>query len=144
MDAAYTDKLDGKIPEDFWERKVSEWRTEEQQVQTAINGLASTESGDRALDAERVFQLANKAYLLYISQSPVEKAKLLRMLCSNFSVDGASVTPTYRKPFDMIFERARLEKWSALVDDFRTFPVLLHGSQCFRSNYAAPRRYSRE
>jgi chorismate mutase len=32
MDVAYIDKLDGKIPEDFWDRKMSEWRVEEQQV----------------------------------------------------------------------------------------------------------------
>jgi hypothetical protein len=28
MDTAYTDKLDGKIPEEFWERKMGEWRLE--------------------------------------------------------------------------------------------------------------------
>ena len=116
MDAAYADKLDGKIPEDFWERKMSDWRIEEQQVQAAINGLASTGDADRAINAEKVFELANKAYLLYVSQNPVEKAKLLRMLCSNFSVDAVNVTPVYKKPFDMIFERARFEKWSGRLD----------------------------
>jgi len=87
-----------------------------QQVQTAINGLVSTERHDRAIDAGRLFELTNKAYLLYVSQNPVEKAKLLRMLCSNFSVDSVSVTPTYRKPFDMIFERAQFGKWSGRLD----------------------------
>jgi hypothetical protein len=29
MDGAYTDKLDGKIPEDFWERKMADWRSKE-------------------------------------------------------------------------------------------------------------------
>jgi hypothetical protein len=33
MDAVYADKLDGKIPEDFWERKMSEWRSEERILQ---------------------------------------------------------------------------------------------------------------
>ena len=113
---AYADKLGGKIPEDFWERKMSEWRMEEQQVQMAINGLANAETGDRALDAQRVFELANKAHSLYISLNLVEKAKLLRMLCSNFSVDAVNVTPIYRKPFDMIFERARFEEWSGRED----------------------------
>jgi len=103
MDVAYVDKLDGKIPEDFWERKMTEWRTEEQRVKLAMDGLASTQSADRALDAQRVFELANKAYLLYLSQDFTEKAKLLRMMCSNFSVDAVSATPTYRYPFDMIF-----------------------------------------
>jgi site-specific DNA recombinase len=116
MDAAYADKLDGKIPEDFWERKMSEWRSEEQQVKLAIDGLANAESTDRALDAQRVFELANKAYSLYISQDSTERAKLLRMMCSNFSVDAVSATPANRYPFNLIFERAKLEEWSGRED----------------------------
>jgi hypothetical protein len=116
MDGAYTDKLDGKIPEDFWERKMSDWRMEEQQIKMAIQGLSDAATGDKALDAQRIFELANKAYSLYASQNPVEKAKLLRILFSNCSVDAVSVTPTYRKPFDMIFKRAHLEEWSGRLD----------------------------
>jgi hypothetical protein len=29
MDKAYADKLDGTIPEDFWQRKMADWRMEE-------------------------------------------------------------------------------------------------------------------
>lgn len=116
MDDAYTDKLDGKITEEFWERKSNDWRIEEQQVKMAIEGLKSAETSDRALDAQRIFELANKAYLLYVSQDSTEKAKLLKMLFSNCSVDAVSVTPTYRKPFDMIFQRAKLEEWSGRLD----------------------------
>jgi site-specific DNA recombinase len=116
MDAAYSDKLDGKIAEDFWARKMGDWRIEEQQVKMAIQGLTSAETGDKALDAERIFELANKAHSLYVSQNPVEKAKLLRMILSNCSVDAVSVTPTYRKPFDMIFQRVKLEEWSGRLD----------------------------
>jgi site-specific DNA recombinase len=116
MDAAYADKLDGKIPVDFWERKMSEWRTEEQQVKLAIDGLTGAEISDSALDAQKVFELANKAYSLYVSQDSTERAKLLRMTCSNFSVDAASATPTYRYPFNLIFQRAKLEDWSGRED----------------------------
>jgi hypothetical protein len=123
MDAAYTDKLDAKISEEFWERKMSDWQMEEQQVKMAIQGLSNADTGDRAANAQRIFELANKAYSLYVSENPVEKAKLLRMLFSNCSVDAVSVTPTYRKPFDMIAKRARFEEWSGgqiRIDD----PVL--------------------
>ena|ERR1039458_2967840 len=116
MDAAYTDKLDGKISEEFWERKMHDWQMEEQQVKMAIQGLSNAETGDRALDAQRIFELANKAYSQYVSQNPVEKAKLLRLLFSNCSVDAVSVTPTYRKPFDIIAKRARSEEWSGRSD----------------------------
>lgn len=87
MDGAYADKLDGKIPEDFWERKMSDWPMEEQQVKMAIQGLSDAETTDRALDAQRIFELANKAHLLYVSRDSTEKAKLLRMLFSNCPVD---------------------------------------------------------
>ena len=116
MDSAYVDKLDGKIPEDFWKRKMNEWRMDEQQVKFAMDSLASSENTGRALDAQQVFELANKAYFLYFSQDSTEKAKLLRMMCSNFSVDATSTTPTYRYPFDIIFKRAKLEKWSGRLD----------------------------
>lgn len=52
MDAAYIDKPDGKIDDEFWERKVGEWRVEEQQVKLALEGLAVADRGDRALNAQ--------------------------------------------------------------------------------------------
>lgn len=61
MDAAYADKLDGKIPEDFWERKMADWRVEEQQVSLAMDDLAEEVDSDRAVNAQKVLELANKA-----------------------------------------------------------------------------------
>ncbi len=116
MDSAYEDKLDGKITEDFWERKMADWRTEEQTVRMAIQGLKNAEKSDRALAAQEILELSNSAYSLYVSQNPVEKAKLLRMVFSNCCVDAVTVTPTYRKPFEMIFKRAQLEEWSGRLD----------------------------
>lgn len=70
----------GKISEEFWERKVGDWGAEEQQVQIELQDLDQAHAGDRALDAQKVFELANKACLLYLSQDVTEKAKLLRMV----------------------------------------------------------------
>jgi site-specific DNA recombinase len=115
MDQGYQDKLDGKIPEDFWERKMSEWRAEEQRIQTAINHVSES-SMDRLLSANRILELANKAYSLYLTQNPTEQAKLLRLVLLNCSIDALSVYPTYRKPFDTIFERVKNEEWSGRED----------------------------
>jgi hypothetical protein len=98
MDAAHTDNLDCKIQEDFWERKMADWRMEEQQIKMALQGLIQAETGDRALDAEKIFELAIKAYSLYVLQNPVKKARLLRMLFSNRSVDAVSVRPHIKSP----------------------------------------------
>ena len=91
-------------------------RIEEQQVRLAIDALNHAESGDKALDAERRFKLANKTYSLYILQNSPEKAELLRMLFSNCSVDALSATPVYRKTFDMIFKRVEKKEWSGRRD----------------------------
>ncbi|MGC1620204.1 MAG: hypothetical protein WA765_17065, partial [Candidatus Acidiferrum sp.] len=50
-----------------------------------------------------------------------ERAKLLRIVLSNCTVDSGSVYPTYRKPFDLIFQHAKNEEWRAQGDDLRTF-----------------------
>ena len=114
MDAAYIDKLNGKIPEEVWERKIAEGRVEEQQVKLVLDGLAMADFRDRALDAQRVLELANKAYSLYVSQDSFEKAKLLRILCSNFSADTVSAAPTYRYPIGLT---SKGPKWKNGRDD---------------------------
>jgi site-specific DNA recombinase len=98
-------KLDGKITEDFWGRKSAEWHAEEEQVRIAICALSDIKP-ERMLDAVRILELANKAYFLYVRQSPSEKAKLLNLVLSNRSIDAISIYPTYRKPFEVILPRA--------------------------------------
>lgn len=50
-----------------------------------------------------------------------EQNSLLKLVLLNCATDGVSLWPTYRKPFDLIFQRTKNEEWSALADDFRTF-----------------------
>ena len=115
LDQAYLDKLDGKITEELWSRKSAEWQAEEQQIQFAINGLAEIKP-ERMLDAVKILELANKAYFLYVKRSPAEKAKLLNLVLSNCAIDAVSIYPTYRKPFDVIFAKAKNEEWRARRD----------------------------
>jgi site-specific DNA recombinase len=116
IDQLYIDKLDGKIEEEFWTRKSTEWQEEERQLKSALLNLGSGSSKEIALTAERTFELANKAYSLYLSQPVEEQAKLLKMVLLNCSTDGVSVSPTYRKPFDLIFKRAVSKDWSGRED----------------------------
>jgi hypothetical protein len=90
-------------------------RPEEQQIEIALNA-PSDSYADRVLSARRILELANKAYFLYVTQKPAEQATLLRKVLSNCSVDAVSLYPTYRKPFDVIFERAKSKDWSGRED----------------------------
>ena len=115
MNQAYADKLDGKISEDFWQRQMNQWQAEERQVQQAIDTMAQPKA-DIVLNAQRTLELAKNAYFLYLTQKPAEQAELLKKVLLNCSIDAVSVTPTYRKPFDMIFERAKSKEWSGWAD----------------------------
>jgi DNA invertase Pin-like site-specific DNA recombinase len=115
IDQAYTDKLDGKISEELWTRKAIDWQTEEQQVLLTLQGFEQSQP-DRILNGIRILELANKAHSLYLRQNSAEKAKLLKIVLSNCAVDAVSVYPTYRKPFDMIFQRVKTEEWCARRD----------------------------
>ena len=115
MDKAYADKLDGKIHEDFWQRKMAEWQMEEERISDAESSL-QVSPAQRALDAKRILELANKAYFLYLTRKPSEQAELLRKVLLNCAIDGVSVYPTYRKPFDVIFQRAKTKEWSGRAD----------------------------
>ena len=89
---------------------------EERQVKLAIADPGNPNEGCRALDVQRVFELANKGYSLYFSEENAERAKLLRMMCSNFSVSATSVMPSYTYPFETIFKRAQMNEWSGRED----------------------------
>ncbi|MGA8222668.1 MAG: recombinase family protein [Candidatus Acidiferrales bacterium] len=115
IEQAYLDKLDGKITEGFWAAKSSEWSQEEQQILMAVQGLEQR-SPERIMGAVRTLELANRAYFLYLKQPPAEKAKLLQIVLSNCKIDATSLDPTYRKPFDLIFQRVRKEEWLPGLD----------------------------
>ena len=91
------------------------WNAEEQQILLALEGLQQP-MGQRVLSAQRILELANKAYFLYVTQAPAEQARLLRKVVLNCAVDAINVYPAYRKPFDVIFERAKTEDWSGRQD----------------------------
>jgi len=116
MDQMYEDKLDGKIDEEFWVRKMNENREQERTLQSQISALKMPLSGDSVLTVQRIFELANRAHFLYLTRNSAERGQLLRSVLLNCSTDGVSFTPTYRKPFDLIFERAKTENWSGRED----------------------------
>jgi len=43
------------------------------------------------------------------------------MVLSNCAIDAVSLYPTYRKPFDLIFQKAKTEGWLPELYDLRTF-----------------------
>jgi site-specific DNA recombinase len=116
MDQLYEDKLEEKITEAFWTRKQSEYSEQERSIETALSSLDRPITPERVLTVERTFELAQKAHALYLTRNHVERGQLLKTVLLNCATDGVNLSPTYRKPFDLIFRRAKNEEWSGRVD----------------------------
>ena len=116
MDQAYEDKLDGKLDEQMWTRKMRDWREQEVELEAALHQLEMPVSAANVLTAQRTLELANHAYSLYLTRNHAERGQLLKSVLLNCTTDGVNLTPTYRKPFDLIFERAKNEEWSGRAD----------------------------
>jgi len=123
IDAAYEDKLEGSISEDFWQRKSREWRA----AQTGV--LASIEKHQSANqvyfdEGDRILDLASRAYDLRRQQPPEEKRKLLNLLLSNCTFDGEKLRYEYAKPFCWLLglaEGSGCSDWLPEPEKIRTF-----------------------
>jgi site-specific DNA recombinase len=116
MDQMYEDKLDGKVDAEFWTRKTNDWREEERKLEADLSSLTVQVPAENALTVKRIFELANKAHFLYLTRNSTDRGQLLKSVLLNCDTDGVSFAPTYRKPFDLIFERAKNEDWSGRED----------------------------
>ena len=112
MDQMYEDKLDGKINDEFWTRKMNEWREQERRLESEFSSLKLQVTADNVLTVKKIFELANKAHFLYLTRNQAERGQLLKSVLLNCDTDGVSLWPVYRKPFDLIFERAKNQEWS--------------------------------
>ena len=129
MDSLYEDKLDGKITEEFWARKQAEYADQERSIETALSSLNTPVTADRVLNVQRIFELANRAHFLYVTRNHTERGELLKSVLSNCSTDGVSLWPAYRKPFDLIFQRAKNEEWRRGRDSNPRYPFGYAGFQ---------------
>ena len=105
LDVLYEDKLSGSIDEDFWKRKQQEYRTRLSWIEDNLQ-RGEQDSGERLANAERIIELSQKAYSLYLTQDMDEKRKLLDLLLLNSTMKDRKVESTLRHPFDIIADGA--------------------------------------
>ena len=101
INAAYEDKLEGRIDDAFFNTKRAEWETQRAAAADEIQRL--THASAKCLDtAIHVFELANRAYDLLISREPREQRRLLEVLLSNSVLAEGMLEVTFQTPFDLL------------------------------------------
>ena len=105
LDQAYLDKLDGTIPEDFWQEKSAEWGEEKARLQRELDRHERA-GDDYLVTGARLLELSQRAHELYLTQPAAEKREFLRLLCLNYTLTGGKLAATYRQPFDILADMA--------------------------------------
>ena len=108
---AYVDKLNGVIDEGRWKELDSAWDDQAELLARNIAEIQTAGSRSGSDDAQRAFELLERASDLYSRQSHQEQAEALGLVVSNCEVRGEELEPNYRKPFDLVAEGLRSGDW---------------------------------
>jgi hypothetical protein len=97
----YLDKLDGRIDNDFFDRKAAEFRSEQSRL---MRDMETHQNANQSYieDGIRLLQLAQQAHQLFENQPPSEKRKLLDFVHSDCRWKDGQLVAEYRTPFDML------------------------------------------
>ncbi|MCB9746471.1 MAG: recombinase family protein [Alphaproteobacteria bacterium] len=103
IDAAYEDRLDGRITPAFFDRKAREWRDEQVTLQRRI--VAVQEAGHANMELGiALFELGITSFEVYERRTSSEKRELLDFLCSNCWWDDGTLSIQWRQPYDILAE----------------------------------------
>jgi site-specific DNA recombinase len=103
LDVMYEDKLDGRIDQNFHDRKSSEWKQEQDEI---LQKIENHQGANRIYfnDGLKLLELAQRAVILYEKQDMQEKRRIINFVCSNSTWKDGTLHPNYRQPFDMLAE----------------------------------------
>ena len=85
----------------FFDRKSKSWKQEQAEIRRKI-GKHEIANHNYLDEGVRILELANKAVNLYEEQEMMEKRRLLDFVFLNSTWKNGYLSPTYRKPFDML------------------------------------------
>ncbi|OGF64144.1 MAG: hypothetical protein A2Y62_19850 [Candidatus Fischerbacteria bacterium RBG_13_37_8] len=64
---------------------------------------------------------SKRLHSLYLKADYEEKAKMLKMIASNFLLNSEKLEPVYRKPFALLARNDECTKWLPDLDRIRNF-----------------------
>ncbi len=110
IEKIYDEYLDGRITEDYHEKKREEYRTKQREI---VNSRARLHIADEEyyLTAEYLLELSSNAYELFKSSEPIEKRQILNLILQNLELTGKTIKFTLLEPFNTIFAFADSPSW---------------------------------
>lgn len=115
IEKMYDDKLDGSITEDYYNKKLKEYRAKQKEIQKKQAKLHFADE-EYYITSDYLLKLASRASELFESSEPHEKRLLLKMTLQNFKLNGKKADCDWLKPFDKIAFYASRQAWLSGLD----------------------------
>ena len=116
----YDDKIDGKIAEEFYQKKLKQYSQEKDQVQQALGKHSNANAKYYEL-ATNIYDLSQKAKEIYLKAKDKEnKRQLFKLIFATLTVDAGTLSYTFTKAFQLLSEAVAITNGSN-VD--KTLPI---------------------
>jgi len=109
LDLIYEDKLTGTITKEFWKKKHEEYTSRLSWIQGEIQKLEQ-ESGSDLASVERILELSQKAYSLYLARKPHEQRELLDILLLNTTLKDKTAKVELKETFGIIADGVKEDR----------------------------------
>jgi hypothetical protein len=73
MNQMYEDRLDGKTDDEFWARKMNEWREQERRLESELLRLKVEVTADSFLTVQSILELDNRVHFLHLTRNHPER-----------------------------------------------------------------------
>ncbi len=101
IDTMYEDKLDGRITQEFFDRKSKDWKAEMEKIMETIH--AHQKANHNYLDEGiKLLEMASKSHKTFMEQNPIEKRRLVSSFFAQSSWKGGKLSVNFRQPFELI------------------------------------------
>lgn len=103
LEAIYDDKIDGKITEDFYQKKFEQYTLEKDQVLKELKNIDN--AGNKYYElGSSLIDLANRAKEIYMHPKRTVKDKrlLMNLMFSSLKLKDGELTITYSKAFEIL------------------------------------------
>ena len=98
----YDAKFDGELNGEMFAVKEAEYNSRLLEIRNEME-VERTDAGFFE-NVRQTLELSKSLYQRYLTSNCEEKAEILKLVASNYTLTDVSIVPTYRKPFDMIVE----------------------------------------
>ncbi len=108
-------RLDGAIDEEDFKTKESELKTQAVEIKAQINAAGAINPNFYE-DGVKTLELCKLLYSEYHAANYEDKAQILKRIASTFTLNDATLYPTYRKPYSFFAVGLSRSTWLPLLD----------------------------